>query len=332
MVFGKYGNARSLAPPFLFGIACARAGIPTMFIAPPAGGKSVTIFAIEKYLKEHDEKVRRINRIGLRGLQKLSKWLNDVQTAVLLNEEFSSIGSSAYMTEKMGELIGNIAYSKSYHDDGLDIHIEMVKLGFLSGVQPLWVSNIMVHRVFATHIREKFLRYYMLPYDVTPDVDDYEVISTLTEKTNEHEPYLVKRIPNEFVCALAKQVGITRAKRYAPQIAHELSKLIPKDTLGKALRFYAENLAFENDMVIREIDEKGYIVRTRWREYTALYWCLRRGKLTAGDFMLYLGVTSGKSVYNVINAGLEVGWITRVYNNSRPYYMATEGWRKRRAW
>ena len=198
MVFGKYGNARSLAPPFLFGVACARAGIPVLFIAPPAGGKTVTIFAIEKYLTRMGESVRRVNRIALRGLQKLSEWLNNVKIATLVNEEFSSIGASAYMVEKMGELIGNIAYSKCYHDDGLNIHVEVARLGFISGVQPLWIGNIMTHRVFATHIREKFLRYYFLPYEPTPDVYDWEAIDMLVKKTQEHQGYMMRRIPNEF--------------------------------------------------------------------------------------------------------------------------------------
>ncbi|OYT26602.1 MAG: hypothetical protein B6U97_03525, partial [Candidatus Altiarchaeales archaeon ex4484_96] len=99
MTFGKYGRCKTLAPPFLWSVACARAGIPTMLIAPPSGGKSVVIFAVGEYLEQNGEFVRFINRIGLRGLQRLANKLNEVKTATLLNEEFSSIGYSQYMTE-----------------------------------------------------------------------------------------------------------------------------------------------------------------------------------------------------------------------------------------
>jgi len=315
MTFGRFGGAKTLAPLFIFSVACARAGVPVLLVSPTSGGKSTVIFAVDKWLRKQGEPVDKISRLGLRGLKHLADWLNWNKTATLLNEDYSSIGSSEYMTEKLGHLIGSLTYSKIYVDYGLEIAISVTRLGFVSGVQPQWVKTMMTHPVFSTHLREKFLRYYCLPYTPTKDIVDTEAQKILSERL-EAKPFNPDvRVPKEFRQALAFQVGQTRGRMFSDMIAVQLSALLPKWCLWRAMKFYAQRLKFEYDFVYRTLGKVGYKTETRWHEYLALYWALRSGAMTRQDYMMRFGVSSMRSVERVLKKALELRWVTSKWAN-----------------
>jgi len=335
MTFGKFRGARTLAPPFIFSVACARAGVPVLLVSPPAGGKSTVIFAVERWLRYHKENTDRISRLGLRGLKVLAKWLNMVKSATLLNEDYSSIGYSDYMTEKLGELIGALTYSKTYTDYGLDVNIDVIRLGFVSGVQPQWVRKMMTHPVFSTHLREKFVRYYCLPYMPTKDILDTEAIEGLVANLEEKPFNPNVRRPKEFDGALAFQLGQTRGRMFADKIATALSGLVHEKYLWRLLRFYAQRLKFEYDFVYRTLGLDGYKSQTKWHEYIALYWTLRSGVMTRQDYMMRFGVSSMRSVERVLSKALESGWITSKWSETgdtgiKLFYVNPEARRKLR--
>jgi hypothetical protein len=324
MSWNKYGSVKTLAPTFELEVACSRAGIPLLIVAPPSGGKTTTIFACEKWLSEHGEPTRRVSRIGLRALKQLADWLKESQYATLLNEDYALLGSSEHMAEKMGEIVGALSYSRSYQDDGLKVNLNMVRLGFVSGVQPLWIKTMMVHPVFATHVREKFIRYYDLPYMPSESVPMLEAIDLLNVKLKERKVNVNIRIPPQFVRALSIQVGSERAKEYAPKIERELSTLMPSNRVYPALMFYAERIGFERDFVEREIEENGFKVETKWCGFHALYWCLRKGQVTREEFMDLLGVTSLRSVERALENAIRYGWVTSEWNSTKKVFMASK--------
>ncbi len=321
MLFKEFGEAKTLADAYLWSIACAKAGIPCLLIAPPSGGKSTVIFSVEQWLKEHEELTLRVSRLGLRGLRNLTSLLAKNKVATLLNEDYANIGSSDYMVEKLGELISALSYSGTYQDYGLRIDLNMVRLGFISGVQPLWIQNIMSHTVFSTCIREKFLRYYFLPFTPTKDIDDLEAQQILNENTKQFDVNPNLQIPKEFIQALALQVGQTRAQMYAPRIARELVKLVGDIAITKALKFYAVRLGFEHLFVNRELTDKGFSVETEWQAYTALYWALRYGRLKRGDYLARLGVSSLRSVDRCLERAIGKGWVTSFWNSRHRVYI-----------
>lgn len=329
LLFDSFGKVKTLADTYLFSVACARAGVPLLLIAPPSGGKSTVIFAAEKYLRDTGTSVERVSRIGLRSLKELCDFLKSSYAATLVNEDYATLGSADYMVEKMGELIGALSYSGSYQDHGLKIDLKMAKLGFISGVQPLWIRTIMTHRVFSTHLREKFMRFYVLPCAPSEDVDDVEAISLLVQKTVSYHEDLRTLIPVEFLRALAFQVGTTRAQRFAPSIAREVAKLIPRKHVVEALRYFATRLEFERDFVQREVSDSGFDVETRWLAYHALYWVLRKGKVQREEFMNLLGVTSVRSVDRALEKALQTGWVTSNWNDNHKIFTASEGMIKR---
>jgi hypothetical protein len=324
----EFREARGLAPTFQFSLACARAGLPLFVIAPPSGGKSTIVFALEKYLTNKGEEVRRISRLGLRDLQELANWLNLTKSAVLINEDYANIGSSEYMLEKMAELIGSLSYSKTYQAYGMKVDVRMYKLGFVSGCQAEWLRNMMESQAFITFIREKFIRFYELPYTQTKTLPMLDAIEKLVNCQNEYEKKEVDRIPNEFLSALSFQLGKVRAEEYAFQIAEELTRLIKRDKLFDALRFYAKRLAFENEIIQREIGDAGYEVNVRWKGYKALYWVLRMGAVRREDFMDLLGVSSIRSVDRCIEEARASGWITSYWNTGNLIFIPTDRIRK----
>jgi len=329
MSWHKYGEARTLADSFEFSVACAKAGVPVLLVAPPSGGKTTVIFATEKFLGEHGEACQRVSRLGLRGLKALGDWLSASKVATLLNEDYATLGSATYMVEKMGELIGALSYSGTYQDQGLGLDLRMVRLGFISGIQPLWIKTMMTHPVFATHVREKFIRYYVLPYTPTRSVDMLTARDDLVKGADYGDMDIKARVPLEFVKALSVQVGSERAQEYAPRICRELSRLMPRAKVYKALRFYAVRLGFERDFVERELAQDGFKVETRWQGYHALYWVLRKGKVSRLEFMDLLGVTSMRSVERAVENALRYGWVTSMWNSGELTYVASEPIKKR---
>ncbi len=321
MLFKEFGKAKTLADAYLWSIACAKAGIPCLLIAPPSGGKSTVIFAVEKWLKEHGEPTLRVSRLGLRGLRNLADLLKKNKMATLLNEDYANIGSSDYMVEKMGELVGALSYSGSYQDYGLKIDLNVDRLGFISGVQPRWIKTMMTHTVFSTFIREKFLRYYFLPFTPTKDLDDLEAQQILNENTKQFNASLAFQIPKEFMRALAFQVGQTRAQIYAPKIARELVKLIGNVAIGKAFKFYAVRLGFEQLFVNRELTDTGFSVETEWQGYHALYWALRYGRIKREDYLVRLGVSSMRSVDMCLDKAIGNGWVTSFLDSRHRIYV-----------
>lgn len=320
-MFNEFGKARTLADGFMWSVACCKAGIPCLLVAPPSGGKTTVIFGTEHYLKDIGEPTLKVSRLGLRGLTVLTKFLEANSIASLLNEDYATIGSSDYMVEKLGELIGALSYSGTYSDYGLHINLTVTRLGFISGVQPLWIKTLMTHVVFSTHIREKFLRYYFLPYCASADVDDKEAIEILLKNLKEGKYEANFQIPSQFIEALSFQVGSTRAKIYAPRLAREIAKFFKPQDIPRALKFFATRIGFERSFVQREIGERGYNVETQWSPYHALYWTLRQGKITKEQYMERLGVTSLRSVERCVQKAIGLGWITSIWNSGKKVFI-----------
>jgi len=332
MTFGKFGRAKTLAPPYIFGLASCIAGVPTFIVGPPASGKSTVIFAIKRKLDEIGVPNAVISRLGLKGLKKLCVIMHKAKNFALLNEEYSLIGSSDYMVEKMGELVGTLSYQGYFFDPGLGIEISVQRLGFVSGVQPLWLINLVSNPVFTTFLKEKFIRYYMLPYEPSEPISQMEAINILVERLEVRDRSPGYKIPNEFIEALTVQLGPTRAREYAHRIAKALSILMPQKYIYRAMKFYAERIAFEDEIMTKVLTEKGFRADVRWREYTVLYWALRFGKLNPENLKQVLGLRSSKSVYSLINAGIQAGWLAGYPNNGKVIYVPNPTLVKRLRW
>lgn len=331
-MFSKFGRAKTLAPPFVFSVACARAGIPLLLVAPTSGGKTAIIFSAERWLGEHKEPTKRVSRIGLRGLRSLSEWLKATKYGTLLNEDYSLIGSSDWMVDMMAEIIASLSESKTFQDDGLKVDIRVDKMGFISGVQPQWLREMYEKQAFSTHIREKFIRYYVLPYAPTKEVDRREAIEILSANLNEVEKSKQVKLNSEFLEALTYQVGTTRAIYYASMIVDELSKLMNPRLVSRAQTFFSRRLGFEQSMIERDITDTGFSVNTLWHEYTMLYWCLRKGDMTRVDMMKALGVSSLRSVDRATEKTIAKGWISSRWNNGEKHYFIPDAIKERYKW
>jgi len=319
-----FKDAETLAPAYLFSLACCDAGIPLMLIAPPAGGKTTIIFAIESFYRDKGEPVRLVSRIGLRGLRKLADWLNYHRNVVLLNEDYSLIGSSNYMVEKMAEIVSALSYSKVYIDEGLGVTVRVSRLGFITGVQPMWIRNIVENPVFATHIREKFVRYYVLPHKASRDISMSKAIALLVNGTKNlmercKETYDV-RFPKEFLEGLAVQVGFTRAREFADLLSVVLPRFIPREYINRFLKYTAVRLRFEESFISREVTETGFKVKTFWKGYTGLYWIIRDNKSSHESLRIRLGASSYRSVDKVLEETFKLGWVTSKVENGRKFF------------
>jgi hypothetical protein len=308
-MFKGFGRAETLADGFIWGVACARAGIPTLLVAPPSGGKSTIIDACKKWLGMNNYKTLEVSRIGLRTLKGVASYLIRNKEVVLFNDDYSNIGDSDYMVVKMGEIISALSYSGGFYDYGLNIKITMKKLGFISGVQPLWINTLMSSRVFSTNIREKFIRYYLLPHRPTPDLEYEEAIKLLVENQPTYRQSGEIKIPSIFLDSLALQVGRTRGKEFANRLVEELKALVPLWKIPKLLRFFSTRIGLENIIVERELGEYTYNVDVYWKAYTVLYWCLRKGGVEKEDFKEYLGVSSIRSVERALDEALTKGFV-----------------------
>jgi len=320
-LFEKYGRAETLAPSFIWGLACCKAGIPTFLVAPPSGGKSTVIFALQKWLTLNHEPVKLVSRLNLRGMKQLNGWFKKKRYATILNEDYALIGSSDYIVEKMGEIIGSLSYSGVFVDDGLGVNIKVDRLGFVSGIQPLWIENLVKHPVYATFIREKFLRYYLLPYKPSEDIDDLEAQNILVQNTKTVKTTYDFEIPSIFISGLAFQVGLTRAKMYAPRIAREICRFVGKEKIEDVLKFYSYRLRFEQLFLTRELGDKGFDVSVNWEAYHVLYWALRVDNITRIDLMTRLGVSSLRSVERATNKAIALGWISYVWNGGEKHFI-----------
>jgi len=329
LLFSQFGEARSLAADLCFCVASAKAGVPVLLVAPPSGGKSTVIMGVEAWLKLRGEMTQRVSRIGLKTLKVLTDRLNVERKATLLNEDYALIGSSDYMVEKMGEIIAALSYAHTYQDLGLKIDVTVERVGFISGIQPYWLSFMVQNPVFATHLREKFIRYYMLPMSITQDVDDTVAIK-LIAKTLKFEVRAVNdAIPDDFMTSLTLQVGDTRAKRFSRAIANQMSFLSKTEDFERLMHFYAKRLAFEAHIMDRELGENTYTMRSYWQEYTVLYWLLRCGAMTREQIAIRLGVTSTRSVDLAIGKAFNKQWITSYWNGDHKYYCVASDIKRR---
>jgi len=134
-----------------------------------------------------------------------------------------------------------------------------------------------------------------------------------------------------------RQCGPTRGRIYAEKLAKELARLIGPRYIHQALKFYAVRLAFEDEIVSRWLTDTGYQVDVRWREYTALYWALRYRPCPYWLLRLMLGVSgshpaSTRTVAEITEAGVSVGWIAKQYNSGQLYIVASPRIIKRVAW
>lgn len=318
-MFKEFRGAETLADGFIFGLACAKAGIPVLLVAPPSGGKSTIISACNMWLERNKIKTLKASRISLRTLREIASELVRNKEVVIINDDYSDIGDSDYIQRKMGEIISELSYSRGYHDYGLKVTISIKKLGFISGVQPLWIKTMFSSRVFATNIREKFIRYYILPFKPTKDLREQKAVELLVNNQPTYNQTEEVEIPSIFIDSLALQVGRTRAGEFADRLVEALKSLVPIWKIPKLLRFFSIRLGFENLLVDRSLGDYTYHIEVAWKGHTVLFWCLRRGALEREDLLELLGVSSLRSVDRAIEEAFIKGWIIETPTRNRKY-------------
>jgi len=324
-MWGRFRKAMTLAPAYLWGLCCSKAGIPTFIVGPPASGKSTVIEAVGRYLEGEGEAVYRVSRMAIRDLKHFSKEWTGAKEVVVLNDDFSLIGSSDYVTERMAEIIASLGYGGQYVYKGMEVEISVSRFGFLSGVQPYWVRHIHTHRAFSTHIREKCLRYYLLPFREARPIRFREAVKLLVSNTREYKFRDVK-VPESFMEALSLQVGPTRAEEYVERLSPWVSLYCGKYA-RKVMEFWAKRIAFEDYIIERTVEKEGFEVKSYWQAYTVLYWVLRLGETTINGLCPYLGLKYHETRKLVMEA-LKKGWVE--WNT--PHVRASGEWRGYLSW
>ena len=318
-MISKFSEASPLADGFIMGVASCLSGIPVFLVAPPSGGKTVCIRSLEKWMDEHGMKYRQVSRIGLKGLKELSLWINKNQNVTLTNDDFSLIGSSDYMVEKMAEIVASLSYDHRYMDYGNDIIVSCSSLAFISGLQPLWLQYVMRYRVWDTHLREKFIRFYMIPYKDSRDIDDVTAVNNLSKALDLTDGYDA-RVDRDLLEALVSQLGYTRGLIYYQKLHESLTRIIDRDYFHDVSKFLASRIRIESMIVTREVTDRGYEINVGWRAYTMLYWCMRIGKPSKTDLCIRLGITP-RSVERLAEDAVSRGWIATTRNSTTVRYI-----------
>jgi hypothetical protein len=329
-MISRFSEASTLADGFIVSVACTLAGLPLFLIAPPSGGKTVCIRATEKWMDSHNMKYRQVSRIAIKGLKDLSLWINRNQNVTLTNDDFSLIGSSDYMTEKMAEIVASLSYDHRYVDYGNDIVVSCSSLAFISGLQPLWLQYVMRYRVWDTHLREKFIRFYMMPHKQSRDLDDVTAINSLSSAITVSDGYEA-RMNRDLLESLISQLGYTRGYIYYQKLHEALTRIVERDYFHTVCRFLANRISIEDMIVVREISDKGYEISVGWRAYTMLYWCMRIGTPSKSDLCIRLGVTP-RSVERLAEDAMSRGWIAASRNSTTVRYVVNPSIAKMFSW
>lgn len=314
----EFKRVKALSLDYLTSLAFSESGYPLLLIAPSGAGKTQVVKATQQFLDKQGYPTRYIDKMNLTSLKVLEKWLNDNTSCVLINDDFSSIGTSEYNTEKTATLIGRLTLDKRFSDDGMHIKIDYInKLGFLSGVQPEWLSDIVLSKTWRTFWCQRFIRYYMLPCSkIEVQLEPDEVIKELVDNTICE---IDKKVDNEelkdaLILQLGQGRGITAYKR----VRQSLYKYF-----GKNYEFLCHQLAlrlnFEQKVLRRDYDllTRRFIVQVNDIEFTILNIALRYNPLSYKDLSRELNLIVDKEGYNrTLSMLLErtemLNWVTRL--------------------
>lgn len=271
-------------------MVCIDAGIPQLLVAPTNAGKSTIIQAMRGRFEKQGYAVENIIKISPIRLVNISEHIEG-KNALMLSEDFSTIGKDEDATEKMCMIIAQLSYDKHYEDplfktldapEGLRCHVK--KLAFVCGFQPLWLSIYVEKEVFETIIGEKLLRYYMLPIlprkqNVPMNIlKDYLDTLKFNYDTNyEVQEYYVKMLCN----AIEVQAG-NRGMEYTVQIIASLKKYVPKEIINEWIKYISQRFSFESVLMTSyyatEV-QKTRTVHTLHKEYHVLYFALAYNSL-----------------------------------------------------
>ena len=320
-MFGRFGFAKSLALPFIFSLSVAVSGKPEFIISPTGSGKTVIVKAVERYLESVDYPVVFADKINLTNLQALNDWINNNPNCVIVNDDFSHIGTSEYNTEKTGSLIGGLSYDKRFKDKAMKIDIAHVEhLGFITAIQPYWIKDVVISGTWTTFFRQRFIRYYMLSaYHYGKQRSPRIMIDRLIKgmktynvpKTIHHNLNLKE--------ALRFQLGGGRGGECYNDIRRNIYKFVGQKAYRRTCNLIAERLMFEHSFMRRDYDllRRKYIVQTNDIEFTILNIALRYNPLTYSDLARELHLIldeeqANRTLAKLINRVESLKWISRL--------------------
>jgi len=263
--------------------ALVDSGIPFFIVAPPSGGKTTLIKALER-IYNGKFFVYVLERFSPMRLIALQDRMNEARNVLFLSEDFSTMGEDETAVFKMAVIISKLAYDKRYidtfyidknHPEGLFIEVD--KLGFVCGLQPLWLTIYSGKEVFETLIMEKILRYYRLPIKPIKETESMKrVVSWLVERIKERKGFKPKKeLVEKLQKSLAVQCG-ARAKEYSGVIARNLTKYIPKSLVSEWIEQFRRRFSFEKLFLMRYYEpNEGLISYALHKEYTVLFFAMQ---------------------------------------------------------
>jgi hypothetical protein len=327
-LFGRFGFAKSLALPFIFSLSVGVSGKPNFLIAPSGTGKTVVVKAVEKYLEEINYPVAFVDKINLTNLQALNDWLNENPSCVLVNDDFSHIGTSEYNTEKTGSLIGGLSYDKRFKDKAMKIDIEYIeRLGFITAIQPYWIKDVVLSGTWITFFRQRFIRYYMLSaYHYGRQRKPSTMINRLIKGMKFYDvPKAIHHNAN-LKNALRSQLGGGRGQECYDDIRRNIYKFVGQHAYQRTCDLIAERLVFENAFMRRDYNllERKFIVQTRDIEFTILNIALRYNPLSYKDLARELHLIldeeqANRTLSKLINSVENLKWITRQSQRNKKF-------------
>lgn len=327
-MFGRYGFAKALTLPFIFSLSVAKSGKPLFLIAPTGTGKTVIVKAVETYLEESGYAVVFVDKINLTNLQALNQWINENPFCVLVNDDFSHIGTSDYNTEKTGSLIGGLSYDKRFKDKAMKIDIAKIeKLGFITGIQPEWIKGVVQSGTWTTFYRQRFIRYFMLPaYHYGKQRKPIDMITRLVKSVKVYD--VPKRIHHNLNLrnALRLQLGGGRGQECYDDIRRNIYKYVGQYAYQRCCDLLAERLSFENAFMRRDYSliKREYIVQTNGIEFSILNIALRYNPLSYKDLARELHLIldeeqANRTLATLINRVESLEWVTRLKQRNKTF-------------
>lgn len=325
-MLGRFGFAKSVALPFIFSLSVAESGKPLFIVSPTGSGKTVIVKAVETYFEENDYPVVNINKLNLTNLQSLNDWINNNPYCVIVNDDFSHIGTSEYNTEKTGSLIGGLSYDKRFKDTAMKIDIAHIqRLGFITAIQPYWIKDVVTSGTWTTFFRQRFIRYYMLSaYHYGKQRKPFEMIQRLIKGVKTYN--VPKSIHHNVKLrnALRLQLGGGRGQECYDDIRRSIYKYVGQHAYRRTCNLIAERISFENLFMVRDYDllQRKYIVQTHDIEFTILNIALRYNPLTYSDLArelhLILEKKKAQSTMTALVKRVEnMGWVTRLQQRNK---------------
>lgn len=274
------------------------AGIPFFIIAPPSGGKTTIIKFLEEYFKSKLFTYV-LERFSPMRLVVLQDRINTSKEILFLAEDFSTMGEDQSAVFKMATIISKLAYDHRYidtfysdknHEEGLALNVD--KLSFVCGCQPLWLTIYAGKEVFETLIMEKILRYYRLPImPISETTPMKEVVSYLCEHIKPSKGYEPKKEDVEILKkALSVQAG-ARALEYSKLVSESLTKFVSKELYSEWVLQFSRRLSFEQRFLMRYYEPmRGLVAYSLHKEYSVLFFTMQYANCTFNMLRHFLKV------------------------------------------